>query len=52
VEALPVVTDFNLPDMSGSELVRDVRQDEPDAAVIILCGSMFKRGEGGSCQVG
>jgi two-component system chemotaxis response regulator CheY len=38
-----VVTDFNLPDMSGSELLQEVRQEDPDAAVIILCGSVFKR---------
>jgi CheY-like chemotaxis protein len=37
-----VVTDFNLPDMSG--LLQDVRQDDPNAAVIILCGTVFKRG--------
>jgi len=39
-----VVTDFNLPDMSGSELLQEVRRDNPDAAVIVLCGSVFKRG--------
>ena len=39
-----VVTDFNLPDMSGSELLQDVRQDDLDVTVIILCGSVFKRG--------
>ncbi len=38
-----VVTDFNLPDMSGSELLQDLRQEDPDAAVIILCGGVFKR---------
>jgi DNA-binding response OmpR family regulator len=39
-----VVTDFNLPDMSGSELLQEIRRDDPNAAVIILCGTMFKRG--------
>jgi CheY-like chemotaxis protein len=39
-----VVTDCNLPDMSGSELLQYVRQDDPGPAVIILCGSVFKRG--------
>ena len=39
-----LVTDFNLPDMPGGELLRDVREEDPDAAVIILCGGVFKRG--------
>jgi CheY-like chemotaxis protein len=37
-----VVTDFNLPDMCGSELLQEVRQDDLDVAVIMLCGSVFK----------
>lgn len=28
-----VVTDFNLPDMSGLELLQDVRLEDPDAPV-------------------
>jgi DNA-binding response OmpR family regulator len=39
-----VVTDFNLPDISGTELLQNVRRDDPNATVIILCGTMFKRG--------
>jgi len=39
-----VVTDFNLPDMCGSELLQDVRQEDLDVTVIMLCGSVFKRG--------
>jgi DNA-binding response OmpR family regulator len=39
-----VLTDFNLPDVSGLELLQDVRQEDPAATVIILCGGVFKRG--------
>lgn len=38
-----VVTDFNLPDMSALELVQDLRREDPDAAVIVLCGDVYKR---------
>jgi len=38
-----IVTDFNLPDMCGSELLQDVRREGLDAAVIILCGGVLKR---------
>jgi len=39
-----VVADFNLPDKSGTELLQDVRQESVDVILIILCGSVFKRG--------
>ena len=38
-----VVTDFNLPDICGTELLQNVRQEDLDVAVIMICGSMFKR---------
>jgi CheY-like chemotaxis protein len=38
-----VVTDFNLPDMSANELLQEVRREDFDVAVIILCGCVFKQ---------
>ena len=38
-----VVTDYNLPDMCGSQLLQDLRREDLDAAVIILCGLVLKR---------
>jgi len=38
-----VLTDFNLPDVTALELLQDLREEDPDAAVIILCGAMYKR---------
>ena len=38
-----VLTDFNLPDRTGLELLQDLRQDDPDAVVIILCGGAYER---------
>jgi len=39
-----VVTDFNLPDTCGTEVLQNVRREDLDVAVIMICGSMFKRG--------
>ena len=39
-----VITDFNLSDMCALELLQDLRQEDPDVAVIVLCGDAFKRG--------
>jgi len=38
-----VLTDFNLTDMTGLELLQDLRQEDPDAVVIILCGGAYER---------
>ena len=38
-----VVTDFGLLDMTGLELLLDLREEDPDAAVIILCGAAYER---------
>ena len=38
-----VVTDYNLPDVCGSQLLQDLRREDLDAAVIILCGLVLKR---------
>jgi DNA-binding response OmpR family regulator len=38
-----VITDFNLQDMSALELLLDLRREDPEAAVIVLCGDMYKR---------
>ena len=38
-----VLTDFNLPDMTGLELLQDLRHEDPDAVVIILCGGAYER---------
>jgi len=40
-----VVTDLNLPVMSGIELLQRVREEDPDAAVIVVCGAVVKQGE-------
>ncbi len=40
-----VITDFNLPVMSGIELLQQVREEDPDAAVIVMGGGVVKRGE-------
>jgi DNA-binding NtrC family response regulator len=39
-----VVADFNLPDKCATELLLDVRQEDLDAPLIVLCGSVLKRG--------
>jgi CheY-like chemotaxis protein len=44
-EPVLVVSEFNLPDISGIELLQDIREEDPTAAVIVLGGPMFKRGE-------
>ena len=38
-----VVTDYNLPDVCGSQLLQDLRREDPDAAVIVVCGGVLKR---------
>ena len=38
-----VVTDYNLPDVCGSQLLQDLRREDRDAAVILLCGGVLKR---------
>src|SRR5262249_1260685 len=39
-----VIIDFTLPDTSGIELLRDLREEDPDAAVIVVCGGVLKQG--------
>ena len=39
-----VVTDYNLPDMDGSQLLQDLRREDLNTSVIVLCGGAFKRG--------
>ena len=39
-----VVTDYNLPDVCGSQLLQDLSRENLDAAVIVLCGGVLKRG--------
>ncbi len=39
-----VLTDLNLPAMSGMELLQRVRQEDTDAAVIVVCGMVLKQG--------
>jgi len=38
-----VLTDFNLSDMTGLELLQDLRHEDQDAVVIILCGGAYER---------
>src|SRR5262245_47565910 len=40
-----VITDLNLPVMSGIEVLWQVRQEDPTAAVIVVHGSVVKRDE-------
>jgi CheY-like chemotaxis protein len=39
-----ILIDLNLPVVSGIELLQQVRQEDPDAAVIVLCGAELKQG--------
>ena len=39
-----IVAELNLPDMSGIDLLQALRREDPDAAVIIVCGPLVKLG--------
>lgn len=39
----PVLTDVDLPIISGLALIKAVRQEDPDAAVIVVCGGEVVR---------
>jgi len=39
-----VVADFNLQDMTAIELIGELREVDPDAAIVVVYGCMFKRG--------
>lgn len=40
-----VLTDVGLPIMSGMELPQEVRQEDPDAAVVVVCTEVPEHGE-------